>query len=73
MASQPRNYFTPEEYLELERQAEYRSEYFNGEIFAMGGASPRHILIVTNVVAELRAQLKKQPCAVFSADLRARV
>ena len=73
MASQPKIYFTPEEYLELERQAEYRSEYFNSEIFAMGGASPRHVLIVTNVVSELRVQLKKQPCAVFSTDLRVRV
>lgn len=73
MASQPKTYFTPEEYLELERQAEYKSEYFNGEIFAMGGASPRHVLIVTNVVAELRSQLKKQPCTVYSTDLRVRV
>jgi Uma2 family endonuclease len=73
MASQPKTYFTAEEYLELERQSQYRSEYFNGEIFAMGGASPRHVLIVTNVVAELRSQLKKQPSTVFSTDLRVRV
>lgn len=73
MASQPKTYFTPEEYLELERQAEYKSEYFNGEIFAMGGASPRHVLIVTNVASELRSQLKKQPCTVYSTDLRVRV
>lgn len=73
MASQPKDYITLEEYLELERKADYKSEYFNGEIFAMGGASPRHVLIVTNVASELRTQLKKRPCMVYSTDLRVRV
>ena len=39
---------TYEEYLAFERKAERKSEYFNGEIFAMSGASPQHVLIVTN-------------------------
>jgi Uma2 family endonuclease len=65
--------FTPEEYLALERKAERKSEYFNGEIFAMSGASPQHVLIVTNVVAELRGQLKTRPCTVYSTDLRLKV
>jgi Uma2 family endonuclease len=73
MASQPKSGITPQEYLELERIAERKSEYLNGEIFAMGGASPRHVLIVTNVVSELRSQLKDRPCSVFSTDLRVRV
>src|SRR5215813_9649724 len=72
MASQPKSSFTAEEYLELERKAERKSEYLKGEIFAMGGASPRHVLIVTNVVSELRSQLKDRPCSVFSTDLRVR-
>jgi len=58
MSLQPKTYFTPEEYLELERKADYKSEYLNGEIYAMGGASPHHVLIVTNIVSELRNQLK---------------
>ena len=65
--------FTPEEYLALERKAERKSEYFNGEIFAMSGACPQHVLIVTNVVAELRGQLKTRPCTVYSTDLRLKV
>lgn len=73
MAVQPKTYITPETYLDLERQADYKSEYLNGEIYAMGGASPRHVLIVTNVVAELRNQLKNRPCTVYSTDLRLRV
>ncbi len=73
MSLQPKTYITPEVYLELERKADYKSEYLNGEIYAMGGASPRHVLIVTNVVAELRNQLKSRPCTVYSTDLRVRV
>jgi Uma2 family endonuclease len=73
MSSQPKTYITPEEYLAMERKAEYKSEYFNGEMFAMAGASERHVLIVTNVVAELRRQLKGRPCNVYSTDLRLRV
>ena len=64
---------TSEEYLTLERKAERKSEYFNGEIFAMAGASPQHVLIVTNVVSELRSQLKTRPCTVYSTDLRLKV
>jgi Uma2 family endonuclease len=74
MASQPQNYITPEEYLELERKADHvKSEYFDGQIFAMSGASRRHILIVTNLVVQLGVQLKKRPCEVYSTDMRLRV
>lgn len=73
MSSRPKEYVAPEEYLALERKSEYKSEYFDGEVFAMGGASPRHVLIATNVASELRAQLKQRPCTVYSADLRVRV
>lgn len=73
MSLQPKPFLTPEEYLAIERQAEYKSEYFHGEMFAMAGASERHVLIVTNVVAELRGQLKGRPCNVYSTDLRVRI
>jgi Uma2 family endonuclease len=73
MTSQAKVRITPEEYLAIERQAAYKSEYFNGEMFAMSGVSPRHVLIVTNVVAELRRQLKQRSCTVYSTDLRVKV
>jgi Uma2 family endonuclease len=73
MASNPKTYITSEEYLELERKAEFKSEYLNGEIFAMAGASPRHVLIVNNSVIELGALLKGKSCRVFSSDLRVKI
>jgi len=73
MSAQPKTLLSPEEYLEQERRAEYKSEYLAGEVFAMAGASRRHGLIVTNLIAELRQQLKGKPCEVYSGDLRLRV
>jgi Uma2 family endonuclease len=74
MPAQPQiAYITPEEYLAIEREAEYKSEYFNGEIFAMSGASPEHNQIVTNIVGELYAQFKKRPCRVYANDIRVKV
>ena len=63
---------TPAEYLRLERMATYRSEYFRGEIFAMAGGSPKHSLIKTNVLGELRSRLKGHPRAPYDSDLRIR-
>jgi len=73
MASNPKTIYTPDEYLALERSCEAKHEYYNGEIFAMGGASRYHVLAVTNLVGELHTQLKDGPCQVYSADLRVKV
>lgn len=73
MSSAPTAHVTSEEYLTQERNAERKSEYFGGEVFAMAGASPEHALIVTNLAGELRQQLKGRPCNVYSSDLRLRV
>lgn len=61
---------TPVEYLRIERAAEWKSEYIDGEMFAMSGASPRHALITVNLSAELRNALRDTPCAAYAADLR---
>jgi len=73
MSSVPKLRFTPEEYLALERRAEYRSEYFNGEIFAMAGASREHNLIAGNAFASLHAQLKGRRCEAYPGDMRVQV
>src|SRR5690349_989059 len=70
MTTSPDVRLTPEEYLRIERAAEWKSEYIDGEMFAMSGASPRHVFIVANLVGELRNQLRDGPCLVGSADLR---
>jgi Uma2 family endonuclease len=61
---------TPKEYLEIERRAEIRSEYLDGEMFTMAGASIRHNAIVANLIGELRQKLKGRSCQVFPSDLR---
>ena len=70
MATSVARYVTPEEYLERERKAETKSEYLHGEIFAMPGGTTNHALIAVNFSGELRDALRKQPCRVFSSDLR---
>jgi Uma2 family endonuclease len=60
---------TPEQYLEIERAAEFRSEYLNGQMFAMSGATARHNILVNNIAAALRAQIKGR-CQYFTTDLR---
>jgi Uma2 family endonuclease len=64
---------TPEEYLANERLANFKSEFYRGEIFAMAGASEQHNLIVMNVGASLHLQLKGRPCRVYPSDLRLRI
>jgi Uma2 family endonuclease len=73
MSQQVKSYVSPEEYLRLERQAECKSEYLNGEIFAMTGASRKHNLITTNISRELSQQLKTRPREVYAADMRVKV
>ena len=62
--------YTPEEYLALEEVAEYRSEYFQGEIFAMAGGTPRHNDIALNLIDRLRGQLRGGNCKANAFDLR---
>jgi Uma2 family endonuclease len=73
MSSQTQQHYTPEEYLALERQAQCKSEYYAGEIFAMAGTSRWHNLIVTNVLRELSLQLKGRPCTTYPSDMRVKV
>ena len=70
MIHPPQERITPEEYLAHEAQAEYRSEYHDGEIFAKTGGSVNHNLISGNVHAGLRQLLSSRPCLVFINDVR---
>jgi len=70
MSSMPKFRHSAEEYLALDRAADYKSEYVAGEIYAMGGASPRHVLIAGNTAGEFRNRLRATQCQVYSSDLR---
>ena len=70
MSSVPKTFLTPEQYLEIERKAEFRSEYYNGEMFAMAGTKRPHNLIKTNLTIQLGNQLRSRPCEVYSSDSR---
>jgi Uma2 family endonuclease len=64
---------TPEEYLAAERDAETKSEYSNGQVFAMAGASPDHNRLAFDAGVLLSTQLETRPCEVFGSDLRVKV
>ena len=71
-------HLTPEEYISLERKAipdaeTVRSEYINGEIIKMSGASFSHNIITNNISSELHTRLKESACVAFVNDMRVSV
>lgn len=60
--------FSEAEYLEMERAADFKSEFFDGEIFAMAGGTPRHSLIASNLVDEFGARLERHACTRYNSD-----
>ncbi|HEV2707884.1 MAG TPA: Uma2 family endonuclease [Pyrinomonadaceae bacterium] len=73
MSSLPTYYLSPEEYLAIERKAEYKSEYVDGVMYQMAGGSERHNLIAANLIISLGVQLRERPCRVYPSDLKVRV
>lgn len=72
-AQKPRTRFSAAEYLALEEEAEYRSEYYQGEIFAMSGGTANHNRIALNIAAGLSSALRGKPCEAFINDMRLQV
>jgi Uma2 family endonuclease len=72
MASLPNAPLTEEEYLAVEREAFEKSEFHDGQMFAMAGGSPGHALLSAAIIALLRAQIPSG-CRTFSSDLRVKV
>jgi Uma2 family endonuclease len=73
MGSPARSFITPQEYLARERKATYKSEYLNGQVFAMSGGSPQHALITKNLMVALDRQIWRKGCQVYGSDMRVRV
>ncbi len=63
-------FITPEEYLKLEHNAETKSEYYDGVIVAMSGASPEHDRVAVNLLRHFGNQLEGTACEPFSSDMR---
>ncbi len=64
---------TRDAYLAAERAAGYKSEYIDGHVLAMSGASRAHNVIGANTSASLNLQLAGTPCEVYAADMRVKV
>jgi Uma2 family endonuclease len=62
--------YTQQEYLELERKAEYKSEFFGGEIFAMAGTTNPHNIITVNFLILLGTKLRGKGCRPYGSDMR---
>ena len=73
MLRRTKKIFSPTEYLAMEEVADYKSEYFNGEIFAMSGGTPDHSSVAVNLTVALGTRLAAKPCRVFNSDMRLHV
>ncbi|WP_316823969.1 Uma2 family endonuclease [Pedobacter miscanthi] len=69
VAYQKRRY-TVEEYLEMEKEATVKHEYYQGEVFAMSGAGNNHNQIFSNVFVEIGINLKGKACSPYGSDMR---
>jgi Uma2 family endonuclease len=67
---QEQRYYLPEEYLELEETADYKSEYIDGKIIPMTGGTTNHNQIALNFTTELNFAFKQQNYRVFIVDVR---
>lgn len=73
MAAHLERRYTLEEYLELDRAAEERFEFWEGEVFCMSGVSQEHAEIEINLTVALRTRLSGSKCRVFPANMRIKV
>ena len=65
-----KRFYTPDEYLQLEEVADFKSEYLDGEIIPMAGGSINHNRIAGNFYAALNFALRRQDFEVFIGDVR---
>jgi len=72
MATQPNAPLTEEQYLAIERAAEFKSEFHDGQMYAMAGGSPTHAFLATAISALLHSRVPAG-CRTFNSDLRIRV
>ena len=64
---------TPQEYLAIERAAAFKSEFYDGQMYAMTTGPARHSLLATNIAAEFSNRLRGKKCVPYNGDLRIQV
>ena len=69
-ASNGRQVLTREEYLEMEAQSEFKSEFYGGQIFAMTGGSPKHSQICVNVIRRVAEAIDHRDCRCFESNMK---
>src|SRR5258708_24076085 len=73
MSARATQLISPEEYLAADRVAEFRSEYLDGQIFAMSGGSSPHAQLILRFGSELEIALDAGPCIVTVSNLRLQI
>jgi Uma2 family endonuclease len=73
IASPQFNYLSPTEYLQLEEQSDFKHEYIDGEVYAIAGASDRHVTIAGNLLTAIRNHIRGSGCRVYMSDMKAKI
>ncbi len=73
MRATKKKILTEKEYLAVERTAEIKSEFFQGEMFGLAGTTVRHNAIVNNVVLRIGSKLKKTNCSFYTLDIKVKI
>lgn len=73
MAFQPKQIYSLEEYLELEKKSEEKLELWDGNVWSMSGATAAHDRIITNLVIDIGSKIRAGGCDVYSSDMRVKV
>ncbi len=69
-ALEQKTYYTRDEYLELEEKADFKSEFFNGEILAMSGGSRNHSVICFNLNRRIGEAIDNKDCIGFDSNMK---
>jgi len=73
MTAQPQPSMTEAEYLDYERRSPLKHDFWQGQVFAMAGASAAHNLIAANLITLLRTHVRGRGGRVFPSDMRLKV
>lgn len=73
MSTAEKRLISPQEYLTIERASEIRHEYYNGQMFAMAGATRAHNTIALNISRKFLEQFEDRDCEVYQSDMRVKV